>query len=190
MRDHYRRDADRSVRSCDKPIAGHSRLDWCFPIAAVHSFLRCGRFWGVRLDVRPARSGLNGPAAFRPKVWKAIAKLDVRLASDDGAAARRTVRRLIEKIVVQLGSARGGKRRPIQRHGDLYRMLEFASAACDPNAQKPRSVRTGALSMSLVAGAATAWSMIDGRRLTRQASSLRRQQAGRCGDQGRSRGKR
>ncbi len=68
----------------------------------------------------------------------AIAELDMHLAANDGAAARQTIRPLIEKIVVQPGSARGGESRAIQLHGDLYRMLELASAACSPETTKPR----------------------------------------------------
>ncbi len=92
------------------------------------------------------------PANYEALYVRAIADLDSHLASNDAAVVRQTIRPLIERIVVQPGSARGGKSRPIQLHGDLYRMLAFAEAACSPNAQKPRSIGTGAFVISLVAG--------------------------------------
>ena len=92
------------------------------------------------------------PANYESLYGHAIAELDAHLASDDGAAARNTIRPLIEKIVVQPGSARGGKRRPIQLQGDLYRMLAFAERACASNAQKPRAAGPGAFVIPLVAG--------------------------------------
>ncbi len=92
------------------------------------------------------------PANYESLYGHAIAELDAHLASDDGAAARNTIRPLIEKIVVQPGSARGGKRRPIQLQGDLYRMLAFAERACASNAQKPRAAGPGVFVIPLVAG--------------------------------------
>jgi hypothetical protein len=74
----------------------------------------------------PASQIVRLPANYERLYTRAIAELDAHLASDDGAGVRQIVRPLIEKIVVQLGSARGGKRRPIQLYGDLYRMLAFA----------------------------------------------------------------
>ncbi len=91
------------------------------------------------------------PANYEALYGRAIAELDIHLASDVGAAARQAIRPLIEKVVVQPGSARGGKRRPMQLHGDLYRMLAFAEAACGADTTKPRP-RDGAVVMSLVAG--------------------------------------
>ena len=78
------------------------------------------------------------PTNYKALYVHAIAEFDMHLAADDGAAARQTIRPLIEKIVVQPGSARGGESRAIQLHGDLCRMLEFASAACSPDTTKPR----------------------------------------------------
>ena len=59
----------------------------------------------------------------------AIETLDERLGSEDGAAAREALRGLVEKVVVHPGAARGGGRRPIQLHGDLFGMLAFAKEA-------------------------------------------------------------
>ncbi len=110
----------------------------------------------VRLDealaVVPKPRVTRLPANYEALYRRAIAELDTHLASGDGAAARKAIRPLIEKIVVQPGSARGGKRRAIQLHGDLYRMLEFAAAACAPDTTKPRPVRGGAVVTPLVAG--------------------------------------
>jgi site-specific DNA recombinase len=100
----------------------------------------------------PAPQVARLPTNYEALYIRAIAELDVHLASEDGAAARNAIRPLIEKIVVQPGSARGGRRRPMQLHGDLYRMLAFAESACAPNAQKPPSEGTGAFVIPLVAG--------------------------------------
>ncbi len=100
----------------------------------------------------PASQIVRLPANYEALYVRAIVDLDLHLVSDDGASARNTIRPLIEKIVVQPGSARGGKRRPIQLHGDLYRMLAFAEEACAPNAQKPRAEGPGAFVIPLVAG--------------------------------------
>lgn len=63
-----------------------------------------------------------------------------------GANARKVILPRIDKIVAQPGATRGGKRRPIQVHGDLYRMLEFASAAVILEREKPpRGYRGGFL---------------------------------------------
>jgi hypothetical protein len=85
------------------------------------------------------------PANYGAPYVRAITEGDRHLASADAAVIRQTIRPLIEKIVVQPGSARGGKSRSIQQHGDVYRMLAFAAPACSPNAQKPPSVGQGLL---------------------------------------------
>ncbi|MES3097567.1 recombinase family protein [Sphingomonas aerolata] len=100
----------------------------------------------------PASPVVRLPANYESLYTRAIAELDTHLASTDGASARQTIRPLIEKIVVQPGSARGGKRRPIQLYGDLYRMLAFAEEACAPNAQQARLLRDGPVVIPLVAG--------------------------------------
>ena len=110
----------------------------------------------VRLDqmlaVVPAPQMIRLPANYEALYRRAIAELDTHLASQDGAVARKAISPLIEKIVVQPGNARGGKRRAIQLHGDLYRMLEFATVACAPDTTKPRPVRDGSIVTRLVAG--------------------------------------
>ncbi|KQM36450.1 hypothetical protein [Sphingomonas sp. Leaf10] len=100
----------------------------------------------------PASPVVRLPANYQSLYTRAIAELDAHLASDDGAGARQAIRPLIEKIVVHPGSARGGKRRPLQLHGDLYRMLAFAEEACVPNAQKPQTRGSEAFVIPLVAG--------------------------------------
>lgn len=54
---------------------------------------------------------------------QAVAELDAHLAANDAAAARLILRDLIERVVIQEGDSRGGKRRPMQLHGALYRLL-------------------------------------------------------------------
>ena len=104
------------------------------------------------IAVTPALQVVRLPANYESLYTRAIVELDAHLASDDGAVARQTIRPLVEKIVVQPGSARGGKRRPIQLYGDLYRMLAFAEAACASNAQQARLLRDGPVVIPLVAG--------------------------------------
>lgn len=60
----------------------------------------------------PASQVIRLPTKYESLYTRAIAKLDAHLASDNGASARQVIRPLIEKIVVQPGSARGGKRVP------------------------------------------------------------------------------
>ena len=103
------------------------------------------------LATLPERQVVRLPANYEALYLRAIADLDQHLASGDGAAARQAIRSLIEKIVVQPGDARGGKRRPMQLHGDLFRMLEVATSE-GPDATKPRPVRDGAVVTPLVAG--------------------------------------
>jgi site-specific DNA recombinase len=106
----------------------------------------------IALAEAPEPTVVRLPANYEAVYSRAVAELETHLSSSDGAVARQAIRPIIEKIVVQPGSARGGKRRPIQLHGDLYRMLQFAESACAPNAQKPRPVRDGAFVIPLVAG--------------------------------------
>ncbi len=95
---------------------------------------------GQRLEeiiaATPASQFVRLSANYESLYVRAIAEVDAHLASNNGANARQTIRPLIEKIVVQPGSARGGKRRPIQLCGALY-SLAFAEEACAPNAKSP-----------------------------------------------------
>ena len=73
-----------------------------------------------------------------------------------------THRALIERVVIQPGDGRGGKRREIQLHGALFEMLAFASSAAaksspsekaqSRNAHSPRFAETGGCVTPLVAG--------------------------------------
>ena len=98
----------------------------------------------------PERQVIRLPANYEALYLRAVTDLDHYVASGDGAAARQALRPLIEKIVVQPGDAGGGKRRPMQLQGDLFRMLDVATSS-GPDATKPRFVG-GAVVTSLVAG--------------------------------------
>ncbi len=93
----------------------------------------------------PASQIVRLPANHESLYTRAITELDAHLASDDGAGARQIIRPLIEKIVVQPGSARGGKRRSIKLYGDLYRMLAFPEEACAQTHKSPGPVGLGLL---------------------------------------------
>lgn len=67
----------------------------------------------------PEQKVVRLPANYEALYRRAVAELDRHLASQDGAAARDAIRPIIDRIVVQPGSARGGRRRAIQLHGDL-----------------------------------------------------------------------
>ena len=102
----------------------------------------------------PASDVVRLPTNYTALYQRAIADLDIHLASEDGVAARLALRPLIDQIVVQPGNARGGKRRPIQLHGDLFAMLAFAQDAGGSahNGQLPRSVGFEGVVQSVVAG--------------------------------------
>ncbi len=105
------------------------------------------------LAMVPERNVVRLPANYEAIYAQAVAELEGHLASPDGVPARETVRALIEKVVIQAGDGRGGKRREVQLHGALFAMLAFAQAAAGQNAQGPRSCGTGGLSVTpLVAG--------------------------------------
>ncbi|THG36911.1 recombinase family protein [Sphingomonas olei] len=103
------------------------------------------------LAILPERQIVQLPANYEALYLRAVTNLDQHLASGDGATARQVIRPLIEKIVVQPGDARGGKRRPMQLHGDLFRMLELTTVE-SPDATKPRPAKDGAVVTPLVAG--------------------------------------
>ena len=67
---------------------------------------------GKIIAATPAPQVVRLPANYDALYIRAIAELDVHLASEDGAAARNTIRPLVEKIVAQPSSAREGNRRP------------------------------------------------------------------------------
>ena len=100
---------------------------------------------GKIIAATPAPQVERLPANYEALYIRAIAELDVHLASEDGAAARNTIRPLIEKIVVQPSSSREGNRRPMSLYGYLYQLLLFAKASYEPNAQSPRLSGQGLL---------------------------------------------
>jgi site-specific DNA recombinase len=114
------------------------------------------------VSATPARSVVRLPANYALVYERAVEQLEQHLRSEEGNVAREAIRVLIDRIVVQPGDERGGKRRHIQLHGDLFEMLTFAEAAAvglspakrrEQNAQKPQSGGTGAFSVTpLVAG--------------------------------------
>jgi hypothetical protein len=112
----------------------------------------------VELASTPDRTVVRLPANYEAVYAQAVESLEEHLSASEATPAREAIRRLGETIVVHDGDARGGKVRRLELKGDLFRMLEFAedAAAGDrrgQNAQKPRSVGTGALSVtSMVAG--------------------------------------
>lgn len=57
-----------------------------------------------------------------------FSNLELHLRSEEGNVAREAIRALIDSIVVQPGDERGGRRRDIQLHDDLFEMLNFAVA--------------------------------------------------------------
>ena len=113
----------------------------------------------------PARTVVRLPTNYELIYRRAVEQLERHLRSDDGNAAREAIRVLIDKIVGHPGDERGGKRRAVQLHGDLFQMLDFASTVSGrdtpgkrtgQNAQQPRSVGTEATCVtSVVAGTRT-----------------------------------
>ncbi len=100
----------------------------------------------------PDRKVVRLPANYEAIYRRAVVDLDGHLGSGDAMAARAAIRPLIEKIVVQPGSARGGKRRAMQLHGDLYRMLEIATVKKGGERQTARRVSDGSVVTGMVAG--------------------------------------
>ncbi len=100
----------------------------------------------------PDRKVVRLPANYEAIYRRAVVDLDGHLGSGDAMAARAAIRPLIEKIVVQPGSARGGKRRAMQLHGDLYRMLEIAAVKKGGETQTARRVSDGSVVTGMVAG--------------------------------------
>jgi site-specific DNA recombinase len=112
------------------------------------------KVFAASLTATPAATVIRLPANYEQHYLRAIETLDECMASDDGAAAREALRGLVERIVVQPGTARGGGQRPIQLHGDLFGMLAFAeqATAAGQKRKQPRSFRTEAVVTPLVAG--------------------------------------
>ena len=111
----------------------------------------------AELSTEPEPKIIRLPTNYEAVYARAVAELESHLSSEDGGTAREAIRALIEMVVVQPGDARGGKRRDMQLHGDLFRMLEFASragkpTARPPNAKLPRTVGSEGVVIPLVAG--------------------------------------
>ena len=68
---------------------------------------------------------------------KAVGYLPRHLKGDDALRARASIRALIEKVVVQPTPGRQ-TRLNLELHGDLFRMIEFAEAACSPSARSAK----------------------------------------------------
>uniref|UniRef100_UPI0025ED599E hypothetical protein n=1 Tax=uncultured Sphingomonas sp. TaxID=158754 RepID=UPI0025ED599E len=84
----------------------------------------------------PASQVVRLPTNYEKLYTRAI----VYLAADHGAAARQVIRLLIETILVQPGSARGGKRRPSSCQATCTGISTVAEGACVLGAQKARTV--------------------------------------------------
>lgn len=87
------------------------------------------------------------PEDYEALFRRAVTELDDHLAAHDGAAARTMLRGLIERVVVDEGTSRGGKRRPMRLHGDLYRLL-----GAEAQTQKLPDPEDRRVMLSLVAG--------------------------------------
>ncbi len=101
----------------------------------------------------PATNVVRLPANYAAIYKQAIAELQAHLAGEEASYARDTIRALIEKVVIRPSEHRQG---PIamELHGDLFRMLEFATAAAKPgsrNDNSPRLVAGGCMT-PVVAG--------------------------------------
>ncbi|QYE36783.1 zinc ribbon domain-containing protein [Polymorphobacter sp. PAMC 29334] len=96
---------------------------------------------------------IRPPANYASMYRSAVENLGGKLSANDALAARTQLRKLITKVVVGGGDARGGKKRPMQLHGDIYDVLEFASVtAGGADKQKARRLRDGLVVTGMVAG--------------------------------------
>lgn len=105
------------------------------------------------VDAKPTENVIRLPTNYEAVYRRAIDDLSSHLASSDAVRARKSVRQIITKVVVGPGNARGGHVRPMELHGDLFRMLEFAHKAAAAQKQKPRHKRDGVIVIEMVAGA-------------------------------------
>ena len=94
----------------------------------------------AELSNLPEQTVVRLPANYEAVYRNAVSDLQAHLASENAAASRESVRGMIDKVVVLSGDSRGGKKRRIELHGDLYRMLEFAHVSAAGKTSKRRDV--------------------------------------------------
>jgi site-specific DNA recombinase len=99
----------------------------------------------VALEAVPERTVIHLPTNYEAIYRRAVTELEQHLSSDDGLAAREAMRTLIDKVVVQAGDARGGKRREVQLHGALFAMLDFAERAAGGRPHNEHTPRSGGI---------------------------------------------
>lgn len=104
----------------------------------------------------PEQATVRLPANYDTVYQRAVAELEAHLAGEDGNAACEAIRALVQRVIVQPGDARGGKRRRMQLQGDLFAMLDFAEEASKGvgtrTAKLPRTGRSEGVVLPLVAG--------------------------------------
>lgn len=105
------------------------------------------------VDAKPVNNVIRLPTNYEAVYRRAVDDLSAHLASTDATRARKSVRQIISKVVVGPGTGRGGRVRPMELHGDLFEMLEFAQTASMAETQKPRRKRDGVVVIGRVAGA-------------------------------------
>jgi len=133
VRDRMRRLAKRIEEDEDAPRMLISRLK---ALEAEEADL------AAAVTAAPARTVVRLPTNYELVYRRAVEQLEEHLRSDDGNAAREAIRVLIDKIVVQPGDERGGKRRAVQLHGDLFQMLDFASTVSGRDTRASARTRT------------------------------------------------
>ncbi|MBB5729650.1 hypothetical protein [Sphingomonas prati] len=106
------------------------------------------------LTMTPESITFRLPANYESLYRLAITDPNHHLASAGDVAGREAIRVPVRKVVVHAGDARGGKRRPMQLHGDLYTMLEFAASTQSKTDKRklPQAGRPEGVVRSLVAG--------------------------------------
>ena len=106
-----------------------------------------------RLAVTDEPAPIRLPANYERVYLTKLTGLEDHLASDHTPAAREAIRKLIDKVVVLPDDARGSNRwrsktRPLELHGDLFKILNFAAAV----ASGPTRLKTTASPATKVAG--------------------------------------
>jgi hypothetical protein len=96
----------------------------------------------------PVTNVVRLPSNYTAIYKQAVAELEQHLTGEEATYARDTIRALIDKVVIRPSEQRQGPS-AMELHGDLFRMLDFASAAAAP--AKPGA--TNGNDPQLVAGA-------------------------------------